>query len=70
MTGHTSRYAEIVHKKVESGEVPGEVQGMLEQWLREKQMSIEQATTQAAGMLIAGIHTVSIGYYCVNFDCH
>ena len=62
MTGHASKYAEIVNKQVESGEVPGEVQGMLEQWLREKQMSLEQAMGQAAGMLIAGVHTVSIGY--------
>ena len=57
---HGEKYANSILEKVRRGEEPGEVQGMLEQWLREKKMSTEFSLVMASGMLTAGIHTVSV----------
>ena len=56
---HGSKYATDLRKELDRGE-SSEVQGMLEQWLREKKMSTEEAVSLSASMLIAGIHTVYI----------
>ena len=56
---HGKKYANTILEKVGRGEEPGEVQGMLEQWLREKKMSTKFSLVMASGMLTAGIHTVS-----------
>ncbi|XP_064401044.1 1,25-dihydroxyvitamin D(3) 24-hydroxylase, mitochondrial-like [Halichondria panicea] len=55
---HGSKYATDLREELERGE-SSEVQGMLEQWLREKKMSTEEAVALSASMLIAGIHTTA-----------
>ena len=53
------KHAEKVHRKIESGEEGEEVQGLLEQWLREEKMTKEEALMNAADMFFAGVDTVS-----------
>ena len=53
------KQAEKVHRKIESGE-EGEVQGLLEQWLREGKMTEEEALMNSADMFFAGVDTVSM----------
>ena len=56
---HSSKYANKLQEKLERGE-SSKVQGMLEQWLREKKLSTEEAVTTSATMFTAGIHTVTV----------
>ena len=60
------KHAEKVHRKIESGEEGGEVQGLLEQWLREGKMTEEEALMNAADMFSAGVDTVRT--YCDSFN--
>ena len=53
------KHAERVRRKIESGEEGEEVQGLLEQWLRERKMTEEEALMNAADMFFAGVDTVS-----------
>ncbi|XP_064401043.1 probable cytochrome P450 49a1 isoform X2 [Halichondria panicea] len=55
---HSSKYANRLQEKLERGE-SSEVQGMLEQWLREKKMSTKEAVAMSATMFTAGIHTTA-----------
>ena len=60
------KHAEIVLRKIESGEDESEVQGLLEQWLREGKMSEKEALTLATDLFTAGVDTVCcslISYY-------
>ena len=52
------KHAEIARKKIETGE-ESEVQGLLEQWLREGRMSEAEALMISADMFGAGVDTVS-----------
>ncbi len=52
-------YANKLQKKLERGE-SSKVQGMLEQWLREKKLSTEEAVAMSASMFTGGIHTVHV----------
>ena len=54
------KHAEKVRRKIESGEEGEEVQGLLEQWLREGKMTEEEALMNAADMFFAGVDTVRI----------
>lgn len=45
----------------------GENPGLLEQWLREGNMSEEEATSEAASMFMAGMDTVSSFDTCMVF---
>ena len=49
-----------MRRKIESGEEGEEVQGLLEQWLREGKMTEEEALMNAADMFFAGVDTVRI----------
>ena len=53
-----SKQAEKVIAKMASGEEPGEVQSLLEQWLREGKLSREEAVALSSDMFSAGVHTV------------
>ena len=53
-----AKHAEKATAKINSGEEPGEVQGLLEQWLREGKMSRDEAIISSADMFFAGVHTV------------
>ena len=44
---------------IDNGEEENEVQGLLEQWLREGKMSVEEALMLSADMFFAGVDTVS-----------
>ena len=59
------KHAERVRRKIESGEEGEEVQGLLEQWLREGKMTEEEALMNASDMFVAGVDTVCI--YCGSF---
>ena len=52
------KHAKRVRQKIESGEEAGEVQGLLEQWLREGKMTEEEALMNSADMFFAGVDTV------------
>ncbi len=56
---HSSKYANRLQEKLERGE-SSELQGMLEQWLREKKLTTEVAIALSASMFTAGVHTVTI----------
>ena len=60
------KHAERVRRKIESGEEGEEVQGLLEQWLREGKMTEEEALMTAADMFFAGVDTVCT--YCGSFN--
>ena len=53
------KHAENVCQKIESGEEESEVQGLLEQWLREGKMNVEEALSLSTGMFFAGVDTVN-----------
>ena len=42
------KHAEKVHQKIEAGEEESEIQGLLEQWLREGKMNTEEASSLSA----------------------
>ena len=52
------KHAEKVRQKIEAGEEESEVQGLLEQWLREGKMNEEEALMLSADMFFAGVDTV------------
>lgn len=52
------KHAEKVRQKIEAGEEESEVQGLLEQWLREGNMNKEEALMLSADMFFAGVDTV------------
>ncbi len=56
---HGSKYANKLQEKLEKGE-SSEVQGLLEQWLREKKLSTEEAVAMSSSMFSAGVHTVNL----------
>ena len=56
---HGGKYANRLQEKLERGE-SSEVQGMLEQWLREKKITTEEAVVMSSAMLTAGVHTVTV----------
>ena len=56
---HGGKYANRLQEKLERGE-SSEVQGMLEQWLREKKITTEKAVVMSSTMLTAGVHTVTV----------
>ena len=51
-------HAERVWKKIKAGE-ESEVQGLLEQWLREGKMTETEALLSATDMFTAGVDSVS-----------
>ena len=53
-----SKQAEKVIAKMAAGGEPGEVQCLLEQWLREEKMSREEAVVLSSDMFSVGVHTV------------
>ena len=53
------KHAERVRQKIKSGEET-EVQGLLEQWLREGRMTELEALLAATDMFTAGVDSVSI----------
>ncbi|XP_064400964.1 probable cytochrome P450 49a1 isoform X2 [Halichondria panicea] len=55
---HSSKYANRLQEKLERGE-SSELQGMLEQWLREKKLTTEVAIALSASMFTAGVHTTA-----------
>ena len=54
------KHADKVRQKIEAGEEEGEVQGLLEQWLREGKMTEENALMLSADMFFAGVDTVCL----------
>ena len=52
------KHAEKVHQKIEAGEEESELQGLLEQWLREGKMNTKEALSLSSGMFFAGVDTV------------
>ena len=59
--GFGHKYAEQVRERLESaqhGEEESEVQGLLEQWLREGKMNEREALALSAGMFFTGVDTV------------
>ncbi len=64
---HGSKYANRLQEKMEKGE-SSEVQGLLEQWLREKKLSTEDAVAMSSTMLTAGVHTVCLGPHGICLD--
>ena len=70
---HGHKHANRLQEKLERGE-SSEVQGMLEQWLREKKITTEEAVAMSSGMITSGVHTVcmylhSCGFTSVKTDC-
>lgn len=63
---HTKEYglkhAEKVRQRIENKEEGSEVQGLLEQWLREGKMTEEQALMLSADMFFAGVDTVCCSF--------
>ena len=55
-----------MRRKIESGEEGEEVQGLLEQWLREGKMTEEEALMNAADLFFAGVDTVRT--YCDSLN--
>ena len=53
-----SKYANEVIERVEAGE-ESEVQGLLEQWLRDGKLTKEEYVSQSVDMFGAGVDTVS-----------
>ncbi|XP_064401036.1 probable cytochrome P450 49a1 isoform X5 [Halichondria panicea] len=53
---HGHKHANRLQEKLERGE-SSEVQGMLEQWLREKKITTEEAVAMSSGMITSGVHT-------------
>ena len=53
------KHAERVWEKIKAGE-ESEVQGLLEQWLREGKMTETEALLSATDMFTAGVDSVSL----------
>lgn len=52
------KHAKRVHEKIQSGE-ESEVQGLLEQWLRDGRLTEMEALLSATDMFTAGVDSVS-----------
>ena len=53
------KFCKEVEEKIERGEEESEVQGLLEQWLREGKLEKQDAIMQAVDGFSAGLETVS-----------
>ena len=59
MNKYIKKEAEKVYSQIESGK-ESEMQGLLEQWLREGKMTEEEAICESMSMFTAGVDTVNI----------
>ena len=57
------KHSEKVRQKIKAGE-QSEVQGLLEQWLREGRMTETEALLSATDMFTAGVDSVKNGHRC------
>lgn len=58
------KHAKRVHQKIQSGE-ESEIQGLLEQWLRDGRLSELEALLSATDMFTAGVDSVRKGYVII-----
>ena len=63
------KHAEAVWEKIKAGE-ESEVQGLLEQWLRDGKMTETEALLSATDMFTAGVDSVRIQLYILLFFQH